>query len=1054
MPKGCNARTRRHTRAPETGFHRQLRLSGPLQLPKSQLNDRAPARDELPTPVRILAIVLTVLVALAIVTVLVGERLIARENLKDELIERVEASLGGQLAIDGAVDVSLFPRPRIRANDAAYLLPANDGGRIRLTGGRVDAAVRPLDLLRGRLEIEQLDVIRPTIWVRLAAAGPAFVPGPGAALPLGALRAWASELRQIRIADGTLILASAESGSRTTLEAVNLDADLESEDGPFALECAFTLRSERIRLEARIGRLAGEPTTTLQLEMATVEGAAPAFTASFSGVASTSGRPAWRGQMQAAIDDPEAALATLAGADAARIPLPPWLAQPLEIEASLVAGPDQLALGDLRTRLGEAEGRGRIDLRLKDAPEIDARLAFGVVDLGQRPLAALSPPALLGWLPVPLTGTLDLTLDSLRHRGEVLRRARVNARLLGAGSYRVEQGRVTLPGNANLRFRGQGTRGQRRFEGEIALVSERLRALLAWIGLEPETVPEDGLSALALTAGLSLSPAALRLSGIESRLDASRITGTAELDLRPPGGARFDLRIDRLNLDTYLPPAGPQALIAALRALADDQLAAAVQIETLMSHGLRWQEVSFEGRSGGGQLVVEHLDGIGAGDTTAWLSCRMDLQAERGSADLTLTTPRPALLLRRLGIDPPLGLTRLAPLRLEAALQQEKDEVGIEVAGELQQIGFSAKGAADVSDEPAGIGYVLDVEAKHPNYAALLEDLALAIGDPAEDTFDDPLEVAGTLRGQGRKQLAFTGTLGLGPSRVTGDVSFEAGESRPHLGLNLSLATPRLDTLMPLLGLSGLALDPQLLAGPVAGAWPRTRLRTEAARAFDLSLELNAKGGLAGPGFEAIAQLVDGRLDIPRLAARTFGGDASGEASFDLATAPPFGAVALTLSELNAASVSRWLGLPEGIVGQLDGYIEASALGGSLHEIIRNLAADATLTLRDGALTDLPRPVGDRFAVDGRSRRPLAQFEVVFDVARGIATITEATSEVEPAPLDLAGSVDLLLWVADLTARLPPGDESPSRPMTIRIVGPLDRPQVFVPEAGPAPAPQ
>jgi hypothetical protein len=55
----------------------------------------------------------------------------------------------------------------------------------------------------------------------------------------------------------------------------------------------------------------------------------------------------------------------------------------------------------------------------------------------------------------------------------------------------------------------------------------------------------------------------------------------------------------------------------------------------------------------------------------------------------------------------------------------------------------------------------------------------------------------------------------------------------------------------------------------------------------------------------------------------------------------------------------------------------------------------------------------------------------------------------------LEGSIDLLLWAADLTLRLDPGGPADSA-LGLRLIGPLDRPQIRPlqrPEPLPAQAP-
>jgi hypothetical protein len=134
---------------------------------------------------------------------------------------------------------------------------------------------------------------------------------------------------------------------------------------------------------------------------------------------------------------------------------------------------------------------------------------------------------------------------------------------------------------------------------------------------------------------------------------------------------------------------------------------------------------------------------------------------------------------------------------------------------------------------------------------------------------------------------------------------------------------------------------------------------------------------------------------------------------------------------------------------------------------MRTLLGRIELAMNAGTLmgNDLA-PVSHALARDPRSRssrgaaageRPAVPFSALagrFSLDRGIASTQSVALEVDGVPATVEGVVDLLLWAADLTLALTPPAGS-DRPITLKIVGPLDRPQIrlSVPQTELAPTP-
>jgi hypothetical protein len=178
----------------------------------------------------------------------------------------------------------------------------------------------------------------------------------------------------------------------------------------------------------------------------------------------------------------------------------------------------------------------------------------------------------------------------------------------------------------------------------------------------------------------------------------------------------------------------------------------------------------------------------------------------------------------------------------------------------------------------------------------------------------------------------------------------------------------------------------------------------------------------------------------------------------------PFLALALDLRAIDPKALAAWLDLPPVVAGPVDLYVEATTAGDNPHDLIRGLIGDVRVTLPNGRL------IGDELAAlrllpaaalpdDGGAAGdpeagavPVADLAGSFALRRGIA-ITEAVPfALDGAEARLAGTVDLLLWAADLTLRLD-DDRADDEAIGLRLVGPLARPQIrLLDPAEPAPA--
>jgi hypothetical protein len=305
---------------------------------------------------------------------------------------------------------------------------------------------------------------------------------------------------------------------------------------------------------------------------------------------------------------------------------------------------------------------------------------------------------------------------------------------------------------------------------------------------------------------------------------------------------------------------------------------------------------------------------------------------------------------------------------------------------------------------------------------------------------------------------------------LTGRIGWDGSAPRPRLSAQISAGEPDLDALAGLAAVAGLHFDPGVLEGPPAGAWSTQPLDLRWLSTLDAELELSGKGGIARSGFETALRLEQGRLLVDRLAVALWQGRLEAQASLHVDRALPFLSIALDLRAIDPTALAAWLDLPPVIAGPADLYVEATSAGASPYDLVRGLIGEIEVSLNDGRLIGEPlaalrlltvpaatTPPGiDGNDIDGEDAPalPVAELSGSFALRRGIARTEALPFQLDGREAEFEGSIDLLLWAADLILRL--DSAAVGDALGLRLVGPLGRPQIRLlerPEPVPAQAP-
>ncbi len=164
---------------------------------------------------------------------------------------------------------------------------------------------------------------------------------------------------------------------------------------------------------------------------------------------------------------------------------------------------------------------------------------------------------ILGGKPADLHLSFDLVSGQPPVRARVDLKSRMNldlnAQTLDVASLTLALGDLGL--NAN--FKGTRVLDAPAFEGTLDIPSFSPRALLNKLGTKVETADKNALDRLALKTKFSATTDSVELKDLAINLDDSRLSGSLAVRHFAKPDYRFDLALDQIDLDRYLPPAAP-----------------------------------------------------------------------------------------------------------------------------------------------------------------------------------------------------------------------------------------------------------------------------------------------------------------------------------------------------------------------------------------------------------------------------------------------------------------------------------------------------------------
>jgi len=197
----------------------------------------------------------------------------------------------------------------------------------------------------------------------------------------------------------------------------------------------------------------------------------------------------------------------------------------------------------------------KIDVRKADITWKDqkngAQYAVHNLDFKTGRIAAGNP------VDVQLSFDLESGQPPLRTRVDLKSRMNLDleAQTLNVDSLTLALGDLTLQSN----FKGTHMFDAPSVTGALEISPFNPRVLMDKLGVKVETAGKTALTKLSLKTKFSATTDNAELKDLTIQLDASRLTGSLGVRHFAKPSYQFDLALDQIDLDSYLPPAAPPA---------------------------------------------------------------------------------------------------------------------------------------------------------------------------------------------------------------------------------------------------------------------------------------------------------------------------------------------------------------------------------------------------------------------------------------------------------------------------------------------------------------
>lgn len=984
------------------------------------------------------------LIAFALIVTVTVPSFINWNNYKSEISSQVHKLTGRDLVIAGDISVKIFPAPRLVADNVS--LSSLDGAAnpdlVSLNSVEVQIALAPL--ITGQVRVETVRLVEPRIYLEVLADGrstweitppisetaaqdPEKAEGVVAVPANGG--APAVIIDAFEIVGGNVIYEDPASGVSETVADINMEIAAASlTEGPYSLEGGLLARGLRLSVDADVGTIVEGRTFPVDASFGI--GGDRAKIKINGTVIGLDAAPRFTGSLAVTADD----IAALAKAFSPDMDFPKPLSQRFALSGNIDASSVDLTFTDFDINIGGSMGKGSVKGQFAEIPRITAEVQIDKVAVdpwlensgaapkanntndggqsapsakGSSPSANASPAENTEGsfaLPDGIDVSANIRVGEVSMRGDAVENVVLSAQL-AKGEVTLSQFTLQGPGKLDVAAFGFITAkdGAPSFDSSIEASVEDLESLLKWVDVKTG-LPAGKPGNLRLKAAAKGTDKNISLQQLSLSFDETNIVGAANIALRDRLGIGATIKVDKINVDSYLPlalapaparpaqpapantpsdsPATPQSTggyFSALAHLAEIDANINVSVQSLTAAGVLMKDIKADVGLLTGNMTIRNVSvGDAAGVSSVLTGALNNLGgvpvAKALKTDVKINDP--AMLAKIAGVDLPVSVKDLGDVSFTATVDGGLEKPGI--SSSLKAMAATINATGTISPFELGSLFDLAVNMQHADMVSLLRRLGVAY-TPSGDI--GAVSVSSRLKG-GITGLTFSDLLAkVGNANVSGDGNVRLLGARPKLTATLQTNEIVVDPFLPAkkaASLSPFNETPKIIpAGfqvPLQGSnglfqlianvhprWSPAPIDLAGLGIIDADVTLTSPqityNNYRLDNANVIAELKDKVLTVKDFTGSVFTGAFQSSAIVNAAGAQPQISGLITLGNMDIGQATKAAGGPDAS-GKLTTRLEVATLGNSVADYVSLLNGKGAIQVNgikgDAAISNMP----------------------------------------------------------------------------------------------------
>lgn len=891
---------------------------------------------------------------------------------KDQIANRFYEMTGKKIVFGGPVSLQFLPYPSLSATNVKILNPQDLQAKPLVEVRRLTAELAGRPLMSGDLQVRRMVLDQPKINIELLDGGRLnWQANAEDAAPKAEI-----SLNSVSLNDATVTFEDAQRNINTELNNLSGEIVATSLYGPYRIEGNYIKDNNPQGFAISVGKLSDSFATSLNMVFThPVSKSYVRFDGSFF---------LQNKVLNGNVIFEAAKLKNFAEANFPELKFDENYDYPLALTFDIAFNERQLNLSNMVIKYGESQGAGNVQIPLNDGvfgagddgvkPRVD--MAFNFTDFNLDPvaytfknlLAKYNNPEAIYQPNLPFDVLADVKSVRTQYNGQAVKNFEASFDLI-ENIITVNNVSAILPGDTSIKLKGSLSSFEERpfynFDGSFSSV-DFLKAL-NWAGISPQVSVASTYKKANGSLKISGTLDKVQISPFAITIDKSSLSGEAGIKLGDRKDMMLVLNADSVNFDNYISAlpveekektfaSRMQYRFAQLGVLNNFDMQLIVKMNLAIYENMPFEKVSMDAVLLNGKLDISQFSiasvASAAVDAKGQLSGFGNRLPNMQELYYEIKTENLAAFISKLELKAPdLDYKKLNKLTAKGTISGDVDRFAINSDTSLENMNVAFKG--QVNNIEKANQYSGDLEIKHPDFVKMLEDLNSPYLPRGQSL--GLFNMRSRINGNPQQFTLSVEEANIGYNKLSGNVSYENTDGRPHLMTELSANKFEIERFLSKETSSAprasLAVEKAEIVDFLASPnWSRNKIDYSFYQKFDLSgtFIVQDLSYYANSFREAnlTLSLVSGVLEISKATAKLKNADVELKAGLNMREAPT-----LTLSgkvENYDVATSNWSGKVYGInKGLMQSKFNLAGGAESVENFAQTLKGNTDLSFSD-----------------------------------------------------------------------------------------------------------